>query len=116
MSDQPPSTLIGPKDRVFVLMQEYNSLRTEMIHRHNNIYQLYAVAGGLFVWLLSSRTMSMRYLIGLGVSIVAFVLILLWSLFLDMFNAAKRVKEIEAKVNELVGEKLLVWEKEWGGS
>ena len=90
-------------------------MRTEIIHRHNNIYQLYAVAGVLCVWVLSNKTMSAWFLITIGVCIIAFC-ILLWSLFIDMFNAAERIKEIENSVNKLAGEKLLVWEREWGGS
>lgn len=101
------------QDKIHVLMVEYSALRTETIHRYNNVYQLLAVGAVLFVWLLSHPN-GMGFWVGLGSS-SAVLAVLSWSLRLDISNAAKRVREIEAEVNDLAGEALLVWESLWGG-
>jgi ATP/ADP translocase len=112
MSEDVGATTV--KDKIQVLLHEYAGLRTELIHRQNNAYQLVAVVGALFVW-LSSHAIDARFWITLALA-TPLVCLLGWMLARDTYKAAKRIREIESQVNGFFGEELMVWETRWGGA
>ncbi len=104
---------IGPKEKLTVLLKEYDSLRAEVLARTNHIYQLFAIAGGAATWLLSRSIDGRFWLLMCGLATV--VLAGWWTSVRDIKKCATRIGELETKVNELVGEDLLQWEKYFGG-
>ncbi len=105
---------LSEKDQIQILLHEYVTLRTEIIHRSNNLYQLIAVGGALFVWLMG-HPIDRRFWITLGLAVP-----MLFSGFLVIRRytnkLAKRLREIEKTVNSLAGIELLVWETLWGAA
>jgi hypothetical protein len=120
MPEQPLETF-RQQDKVHILLQEYNSLRTEVIHRANNLYQLLAIGGAVFLWALtrllepSVRIIDARFWWSLAVP-VAVVSLLLCYLNRDILKAAARLRELESDINRRAGETLLEWETRWGGA
>lgn len=101
------------REKVQILLAEYGSLRSEINARISSVYSAIAVAIFLIVFILQQP-------IGVGFFIALFVAVAgvgVCGRFLayDSFSAARRVQEIERMINELVGEKLLVWESDRGG-
>ena len=105
---------ISEKDKVQILLHEYDTLRTELIHRGNNMYQLVAVAGAIVVWLVS-RVLDARFWILLVLAGVV-VSIFSWFIYRDMTKAAERVRQLEKDINKRAREELLIWETQWGGA
>jgi hypothetical protein len=105
-------TGIGEKERVQILLAEYTSLRSEINARMTSVYTVASFTAGIVIWLLQQQAGSL-YLglaaAGIGLTLCA------WALMRDLVRTALRVREIEAEVNRRAGERLLVWETEWGG-
>ncbi len=107
-------SLLG-KERVQILLHEYNSLRTEIIHRTNNLYQVVAVGAIVIGWVANSHELNLKLLALLlaGAMILGY---LLWLINRDIGKAADRLTEIEAFVDRETGEWFLLrWERLWGG-
>jgi hypothetical protein len=107
-------TELPPQVKVQILLAEYATLRTEIIQRIGHQMQLLAVGGVMFLWLVSRGKFDAAF----WCSLVAFVsVVLIFGYFLrrDITHAAERVAQLEVDVNRRAGEKLLVWENEWGG-
>jgi hypothetical protein len=110
---QPTRELLTNKDKIQILLHEYGTLRMEIIHRTNNLYQLLAVGGALFVWLMG-HAVDRRFWISLSVGLP--LLCLGFSVIRRYINkTARRLREIEKTVNSLAGLELLVWETLWAG-
>jgi positive regulator of sigma E activity len=110
---QPTQEPLNNKDKIQILLHEYGTLRTEIIHRTNNLYQLLAVGGALFVWLMG-HAVDRRFWISLAVSLP--LLCLGFGVIRRYINkTAKRLREIEKTVNSLAGLELMVWETLWAG-
>jgi hypothetical protein len=107
-----PQDSFTQKDKVKILFHEYDTLRTEVIHRINNGYQLIAGVTGLLIWLVSHAGVNWRFCILLGIS-VAVVLVLWRGIYQDIKTIARRLRELENEINKLAGETLLVWETRW---
>jgi hypothetical protein len=114
MTEQTVNATFGPKEKVQIVLQEYGTLRTELIHRGNNMFQLLAVVVAITVW-LCSRPIDTRFWVLLAIAVAAFSTFG-WILHRDVEKAAERVREIEAYVNTQVGEPVLQWETLWGGA
>jgi hypothetical protein len=106
------SELLSQKDKIHILLQEYNTLRAELVLNGNKTFQLLSLGGALFV-LIISRPPDARFWTALvaalvGVSYFSFVVMR------DMRRLAKRVRELEDDINRRAGEELLIWESRWG--
>jgi hypothetical protein len=101
--------------KVQVLLYEYAGLRMEILHRTGHMYQLLAIGGALFLWLLIPRPIDWRLWVSLVMSLVI-VSLFGWFLHRDINKAAARLRELEQEINERAGEELLVWETRWGGA
>lgn len=112
-----PGQDLPAKERIHILLQEYNTLRTELIHRGNNMYQLVAIAAGILGCLVVSRdkldSASWWIVIALAIGTIG---LLSWCMHRDIEKAAERIRQLESAINTLANEKLLVWENEWGGA
>jgi hypothetical protein len=109
-----PKNGFSTKDVVQILLQEYNTIRQEVIHRINNFYQAMAFATVLLAWLLTQQPGGPRFWVG------ALVLVLLVGFFAflilrDQQRMVLRLMQIESDVNALVGIEVLEWETYWGG-
>jgi hypothetical protein len=97
-------------DKIQILFHEYDTLRTEVIHRLNNSYQLVAVAGALLLWVVSNaKCDSGRFWVVLGISVLL-VLAFGWLIYTDIKTISGRVRDLEKDINKRAGETLLVWE------
>lgn len=106
--------IFGERDKIQVLLTEYTSLRTEIIHRVNNMYQLLAVVGALCGWAVTREKFDVRW--WAAVVPVAIALIACWLMLnSNIRRVAAHLREIECSVNARAGENLLVWESTWGG-
>jgi hypothetical protein len=108
-----PTKTFGEEEKVRILLQEYATLRTEILSRTNNQYQLGAAAVALLVWVIG-RPLSVWLWVALGVS-TASVAYVYWMIVRDMKKAAARLRELEHEINRRAGETLLVWESNWSG-
>lgn len=104
---------VGQKEKIQILLAEYNSLRAEALSRGGTAYQILAIAAGALSWLLS-QTPDIKFalicaVLSFALGFAAFVCIL------DVRNACSRTRELEAEINKRAGQKLLLWESERGG-
>ena len=96
------------KDKVTILLAEYNMLRLEILTRTTHGFQLMAVYAVMFVWIMQAKQ-GVRFWISLAVA-VATLLIACWISFSNINRCVKRVLELEKDINNRAGENLLVWE------
>lgn len=116
-SETSASPMLSAKDWIPILFKEYDTLRAEILARVNNSYQLHAVASGLIGLTLSNLLAKGAdgKLILAAVTTFAAPWFLLWlSIHRMIRRCARRLQEIEGRINELAGADLLRWESHWG--
>jgi hypothetical protein len=103
----------------WVVMQEYNTLRSEILALYTGLTQatvaLVGVLGALSTYgLTHDFTRTVKWLIGLSLILY---LITQGSLYLGIFRLSAHLRNIEQRINEIAGETLLSWETTagWGG-
>ena len=104
------------KDRIAILMQEYATLRAEIIARTGFGFQLAGITAAALTWFVGQRLWDPALsplppwaLAALG--IIVFVVVILFRVNKrDIWKAAARLREIEHEVNSRAGERLLIWE------
>jgi hypothetical protein len=103
--------------KVEILLHEYDALRSEIVGRTNDGFNLLAVAGGLFGIALSLAPGSCRFWALAVIGLVVFE-VARRETFYRIGRAAERLRQIEADINKRVGEEkpLLVWETDWGAA
>jgi ABC-type transport system involved in Fe-S cluster assembly fused permease/ATPase subunit len=102
--------------KIQILLAEYSTLRTEVLSRYNAQFQSSAVLVTVFIGLtvLTSTNGLKPVLIALMiVTALIFIAVLIW-IDVDIAKAARRLRAIEADVNQRAGERLLVWETDTG--
>ena len=106
------SEKLSQKDKIQILLQEYSTLRSELIFNQNKQFQLVALAG-VVISLTLSRPIDRLFWIAISVGVAA-----LFSLGLMVIRntrrLVRRVIELETEINRRAGEELLVWESRWG--
>ena len=103
---------IGEKEKIAILLHEYNALRQEIVNRTNQGFQLVAIGAALFVWVTQAKS-DWRYWGGLVVA--AFAMLLAAFVTLENINRlGRRVRQLESDINARAGEKLLIWDTEFG--
>jgi len=106
------------EEKVKILLQEYASLRSEILTRINNMYQLIAISAALVIW-ITRQSMSVGFSVAFVAGVVAAVIVVaffFWTISRDIAKAARRLRELEKDINCRAGETLLVWETQWGGA
>lgn len=103
-----------PDQKITILLAEYGTLRAEILQRNS------ALSSGLMVGLPAISGIVPLFAQSIPRAVLAFVffvvvLIAAYRIILfDILRLARRVRQIEAEVNERANEKLLVWETEQG--
>ena len=101
------------KDKIDIMLNEYNSLRTEILSRGNITVQVSTASAAFLTWLLTRELNVWAYFV-IPVFIFS-ILILYWWTWHDCLFTSRRLIEIEHEINKRAGEELLAWESEWGG-
>jgi len=105
---------LSQKEKIDILMKEYDALRAEISSRTGYGMQVWAIAAAAITWLLGqSDPFAKGHILGF----VAIAIIMAWLTRLnvrDIWKCAIRCREIEHEVNSRAGEHLLVWERLFG--
>ena len=101
-------------EKVRILLAEYSALRSEIIGRISNIYQVVGFGAVILAWILQQQFASHKFWEFTAVLAAGIMLCGRFLLF-DIRRSAMRVRELEGEINRRAGEKLLVWESERGG-
>jgi len=111
------------KDKVEILLHEYDTLRDEVVQRYNAIQQqisifVLMIIGTLTILSTYSEqrwgwSLFLYLLLALGLCVFAFALRIN---HLDIQKINTRLRELEADINQLAGEQLLKWETYWSGA
>jgi hypothetical protein len=105
----------GARERVEILMHEYNALRSEIVTRTSVGFQRLAVGAAVAAW-LGSYPFTFRVGLGLLLTAAAFGASV-WVNRRDHGKLAARLRQIEARVDAETGEwHLLQWERRWGSA
>src|SRR3954454_23500162 len=111
MGDSPDQSLrkaLEQKDKIEILLHEYDSLRDEIMQRSNQMFQLIAIGSAALTWLLSQAIDAKA--LTFTVFSAAVVAVLGWMMRRDINKSASRLRGIEREANERAGEELLRWE------
>jgi hypothetical protein len=104
------------KEKVTILLHEYDKLCQEIHNRTSNGFQLlFSVGVALFVWLVAQQKLDWRFLTALGIGLLT-LLVGGWVIFRDIKKAAARLRDLENDINLRADEELLVWETKCGGA
>jgi hypothetical protein len=106
------SEKVSDKDKIQILLQEYNTLRSELVSNGSKQFQLVALAGVLVSLILGrpiEKGLWVATLVGVGALFCLGVMVIRHTRRL-----VRRVIELETEINRRAGEELLVWESRWG--
>jgi hypothetical protein len=107
--------VMSTSDKVNSLLFEYNSLRSEIMQRNSIFNQYCVISVPASVAAVSVVTSAFP---ALGIVLFLVICCLLYVVFriieFDTLTAAARVRELEAQINEMAGERLLTWETDHG--
>ena len=107
------------KDRIAILLTEYNTLRTEAMAVRTYVIQACSIGVPMLVGLIglffSLKISWQRYTVGATALSVLCVLIGV-TIHSDQQTRGftKQIRELEATVNRLAGQRLLTWETDHG--
>jgi hypothetical protein len=108
------SETLTEKDKIQILLQEYSTLRAELISLGNKQFQIAALAG-VVVTLTIARPVDTRFWIAILIGLTA-LSCLSGLMIRDIRRVARRVIELETEINQRAGEELLAWESRWGAA
>lgn len=111
------------KDKIDILLKEYDTLRQEILSRIKYRYLIFVLFWTFLGFLILRENsvlqgdligINTKAFIGLAGSII--LLSIWWFYGYLIANLGKRISEIEERVNEIAEEDLLVWEtlRGWG--
>jgi len=109
-----PNTGLDEKDRIQIILAEYNSLRAESTARMTSVYQVATMTALVLIWLLQQKDGGAPLYLGL-IAAIAGLSICAWTIARDLGRTGIRVRQIEGEINKRAGEDLMVWESKWGG-
>ncbi|MFA6054721.1 MAG: hypothetical protein WC769_05025 [Thermodesulfovibrionales bacterium] len=108
MSNEDPEAF--PK--IQILLQEYSTLRSEILSRTNNMYQLIVGAPTVLIFILQNKS---HFWILFAI-LVAVSCLFSWLISRDISKAARRLRRLENDINFRAKDHLLEWETRWGGN
>lgn len=104
------------KDKVQVLLKEYDALRAEIMQRISHRFAFLGLFGGVGAYaFFAAKDMSTYQTVVLMISALALFGVW-WQLGNLIARCSNRIAEIEETINSLAGEPLLRWEHERLGS
>jgi hypothetical protein len=101
------------EEKVRVLLNEYNTLRSELIARTGQGFQVLGLSVTALS-ILAAQPMNFKT-ISVFIAILALAGFAAWFTLRDITKGATRIRELELDVNARAGEDLLIWENLWGG-
>jgi hypothetical protein len=108
------------RDKIAVLLAEYNTLRSEEQHRLSVLIQCTAIAITVLSGLVGLRiyrpeTQGVYFFMGLTLLFYGVVYLLV---DINVFQESKKIRQLERRINALAKTRLLTWEVEcgWGGA
>jgi hypothetical protein len=101
--------------KIALLLVEHKTLRDEIIARTNHGYQLITF-GSSGVAILVSLSEKTHLLLVTTSALICILIVACFFMKRDISKASARIREIEADVNQRVGEDILVWENLWGSA
>ena len=111
--NQPSSGEVSTEEKIKILLQEYTTLRQEIIARTSHGFQMLSVGAVLFSWIILTKTRDAVFWLILVFALSIFA-VGIWFTWRDIEKAAKRIRQLEQSINNRAGEELLVWESKWG--
>jgi hypothetical protein len=105
-----PSAAVSPRDKIDVLLQEYNALRAEIVARLKNRFMILGYVGAIVTYAVFQHEVPLEWRAGFA-ALAGLALLVTWLRGMQMIGRiARRIARIETRVNELAGEALLTWE------
>lgn len=124
---------LGPKQKIDILLKEYDTLRAETVVRVAGVHQSVSIGIAAFTWLASMLTWFLSTQLATPPSkafsswtpvfvsiILCFVMlaaVLIWFAYAgarDQRMISLRLGQLERQINALAGANLLCWESNWG--
>jgi hypothetical protein len=106
---------IGAKERLQVLIAEYNTLRAEAIQRNSVLIQIMTVGGTVLTTILTASIAYGSWAIFTLVVVLSNVLLVAYKVIeFDILRFSVRLRALEEEINCRAGERLLIWETEQG--
>jgi len=105
---------LGDKERLQILLAEYNTLRAEILTRTSNGFQVTTISAG-FIGLLLQWPLGKQFWIGL-VFFVALAASCIWIILSATAKVSARLKILENEINDYAGKELLTWENHYGAA
>lgn len=104
------------KDKIQIILEEYKTLRAEIMQRHIAATQVFTVSGIAFVTIVGLALANDSIFIGILLCLIVLFLVLVAALMHDndVRIVASKLREIEAEVNRRAADKLLDWETSRG--
>lgn len=104
--------------KINILLREYEALRSEMQSRLNNRFAMVGYFGAIFTYASLQHEVALEWRIAWGVGAMI-CLVGVWCRGVYMITRlARRLAQIEDKINSFSDEPLLLWEilqhKQWG--
>ena len=106
--------LVGTKDKIQILLNEYSSLRNEVVQRTNNLYQIIGIGAVLLSLIFARSYGEARFWIAVAIGVVV-ITTCGFLIHHDVEKLARRLRALEKEINHRAGEELLIWETVWGG-
>jgi hypothetical protein len=105
---------LGDKEKLQVLLAEYNTLRSEILTRTSNGFQVTSISAGVIAVLLQWSPGPQLW-IGL-VIFSAMCGSCLWIILSATAKLEARLRSLETIINDRLGEELLTWERRYGAA
>jgi uncharacterized membrane protein len=111
---QSASEPVGAKEKLQVLLAEYNTLRAEILTRTSNGFQVTSIGASL-VAILLQWPLGLRFWLGLGLGLTLCGCCL-WIILSATAKLEARLRTLEQAINDHVGEELMTWERSYGAA
>ncbi len=98
------------KDRIQILLEEYRTLRNEIVNRTGNRFGIVGFVLPLIIGIAAQSGSALCWSWLLFASAAALLLAVWLRLAVLIKRCSTRVAEIERRVNKSMGEDLLIWE------
>lgn len=107
---------IGTKEKIQILLAEYNTLRAEILQRNTVLNQFLIFSIATMLGLVGGLAVAEKFAVSIGsfVLLTCMIVVVFRIVMSDTRRVANRIRQLEARINGLAGEKLLEWESEHG--
>ena len=107
------------RDRVSILLAEYNTLRTEVLAARSAVVQSISIGspifGGLVAAFIAAPANWQKWAAGVGAGAVLIIVALMaWWNDANTRGFTERLRAIEKDINKRADDQLLVWESVYG--